>query len=170
MTEFCFICHCPATISDIQTHFCTESATISGKSILNIAIDILALSDIDVTSITCQLCYEIVDEIDAFDHSLAQAKQKLQDRYEPKLRLQDNNDEKCVSFPYNYYFYNSLSLSTGKSLSEAYIFVSTNPQYEDRLFIELQVQCMKIPSSEHVVYINCSECQNKKTICVHNMF
>ena len=34
---------------------------------------------------------------------------------------------------------------------------------------------MKIPSSEHgennhVVYINCSECQNKKTICVHNMF
>ena len=75
MTEFCFICHCPATISDIQTHFCTESATISGKSILNIANDILALSDIDVTSITCQLCYEIVDEIDAFDHSLAQAKQ-----------------------------------------------------------------------------------------------
>ena len=110
MTEFCFICHCPATISDIQTHFCTESATISGKSILNIAIDILALSDIDVTSITCQLCYEIVDEIDAFDHSLAQAKQKLQDRYEPKLRLQDNNDKKCVSFPYNYYFYNSPSI------------------------------------------------------------
>ena len=108
MTEFCFICHCPATISDIQTHFCTESATISGKSILNIANDILALSDIDVTSITCQLCYEIVDEIDAFDHSLAQAKQKLHDRYEPKLR-QDNNDKKCVSFPYNYYFYNSLS-------------------------------------------------------------
>ena len=102
MTEFCFICHCPATISDIQTHFCTESATISGKSILNIAIDILALSDIDVTSITCQLCYEIVDEIDAFDHSLAQAKQKLQDRYEPKLR-QAINDKKCVSFPYNYY-------------------------------------------------------------------
>lgn len=103
MTEFCFICHCPATISDIQTHFCTESATISGKSILNIANDILALSDIDVTSITCQLCYEIVDEIDAFDHSLAQAKQKLQDRYEPKLR-QDTNDKKCVSFRYKYYF------------------------------------------------------------------
>merc|ERR1739842_31723 len=92
MSDFCFICHCPATFSDIQTHFCTESATISGKSILNIANDILALSDIDVTSITCQLCYEIVDEIDAFDHSLAQAKQKLQDRYEPKLR-QDTNDK-----------------------------------------------------------------------------
>ena len=25
----------------------------------------------------------------------------------------------------------------------------TNPQYDDRLFIELQVQYMKIPSSEH---------------------
>ena len=39
--------------------------------------------------------------------------------------------------------------STGKYLSEALIFASTNPQYDDRLFIELQVQCMKIPSSEH---------------------
>ena len=29
---------------------------------------------------------------------------------------------------------------TGKSLSEALIFASTNPQYDDRLFIELQVQ------------------------------
>ena len=36
---------------------------------------------------------------------------------------------------------------TGKSLSEAPIFASTNPQYNDRLFIELQVQYMKIPSS-----------------------
>ena len=40
-------------------------------------------------------------------------------------------------------------VSTGKSLSEALIFESTNPQYDDRLFIELQVQYMKIPSSEH---------------------
>ena len=63
----------------------------------------------------------------------------------------------------------------GKSLSvmsEAVIFASNNPQYDDRLFIELPVQYMKILSSEHVVYINCSECQNKnkKPICVHNMF
>ena len=36
---------------------------------------------------------------------------------------------------------------TGKSLSEALIFASTNPQYHNRLFIELQVQYMKIPSS-----------------------
>ena len=38
-------------------------------------------------------------------------------------------------------------IDTGKSLSEALIFASTNPQYDYRLFIELQVQCMKIPSS-----------------------
>ena len=36
--------------------------------------------------------------------------------------------------------------STGKSLSEAFIFASTNPQFDNRLFIELQVQYMKIPS------------------------
>ena len=29
---------------------------------------------------------------------------------------------------------------TGKPMSEALIFASTNPQYDDRLFIELQVQ------------------------------
>ena len=43
-------------------------------------------------------------------------------------------------------------LCTGKSLSEALIFASTNPQYDNRLFIESLVQYMKIPSSEHVVY------------------
>ena len=34
-------------------------------------------------------------------------------------------------------------------MSEALIFASTNPQYDDRLFIELQVQYMKIPSPGH---------------------
>ena len=41
------------------------------------------------------------------------------------------------------------TLDTGKSLSEALIFASTNPQYDGRLFIELQVQYMKTLSSEH---------------------
>ena len=36
--------------------------------------------------------------------------------------------------------------ATGKSLSEALFFASTNPQYYNRLFIELQVQYMKIPT------------------------
>ena len=65
-----------------------------------------------------------------------------------------------------------LDVITGKSISEVLFFVSTNPQYVNRLFIELPVQYMKIPSSEHgenigrtwvehVVHISCSECQNK---------
>ena len=47
--------------------------------------------------------------------------------------------------------------NTGKSLSEALIFASTNPQYYNRLFIELQVQYMKIPSSEHGENMLCTE-------------
>ena len=50
---------------------------------------------------------------------------------------------------------------TGKSFSEALILASTNPQHDKRLFIDLPVQYMKTTSSEHVVFINCSECQYK---------
>ena len=61
--------------------------------------------------------------------------------------------------------------STGKSLSEALISASTNLQYDDRLFIELQVQYMKIPSSN----LGRTCCVQKmfltfRTIFVHNMF
>ena len=42
-------------------------------------------------------------------------------------------------------------------MSEALIFASSNPQYDDRLFIELQVQYMKIPSSEHGENMLCTE-------------
>ena len=52
-------------------------------------------------------------------------------------------------------------LFTGKSFSEALILASVNPQYDNRLFIELQVQYKKNTSSEHVGYKNCFECQNK---------
>ena len=66
----------------------------------------------------------------------------------------------------------NLAQDTSKSFSEALIFASTNPQYDKRLFIDLPVLYMKITSSEHAVYINCFECQNKnkKTIYVHNIF
>ena len=47
--------------------------------------------------------------------------------------------------------------NTGKSLSEALIFASTNPQYDDRLFVELQVQYTKIPSSEHWENMLCTQ-------------
>ena len=49
-----------------------------------------------------------------------------------------------------------LRLHTSKSLSEALIFASTNPLSDDRLFIELRVQYMKIASPEHFVYKNFS--------------
>ena len=47
---------------------------------------------------------------------------------------------------FNADFTNSV-VGTGKSLSEALIFASTNPKYDNRLFIDLPVQYMKIPSS-----------------------
>ena len=37
-------------------------------------------------------------------------------------------------------FINRYYFCTGKSLSEGLIFASTNPLYDDRLFIELQIQ------------------------------
>ena len=61
--------------------------------------------------------------------------------------------------------------NTGKSMSEALIFASTNPQYDYRLFIELQVQYMKIPSSN----LGRTCCVQKffltfRTFFVHKMF
>ena len=53
---------------------------------------------------------------------------------------------------------------TGKSLSEALILALTNPQHDKRLFIELPVQYKKTTCSEHVVYTNCSECEDKNKI------
>ena len=52
-------------------------------------------------------------------------------------------------------FHNTEVSSTGKSLLEALILASTNPQYDKRLSIDLPVQYMKTTSSEHVVYIHC---------------
>ena len=68
-------------------------------------------------------------------------------------------------------YFSTWFLFTGKSFSEALIFASTNTQYDDRLFIELQVQCMKISSSN----LGRSCCVQKlfltfRTISVHNMF
>ena len=53
--------------------------------------------------------------------------------------------------------YNSNVPYTGKALSEALIFASSNPQYDDILFIKLQVQYVKIPSSEHGENMLCTQ-------------
>ena len=68
-------------------------------------------------------------------------------------------------------YFPSGDAATGKSLSEALIFASPNPQYDARLFIALQVQYMKIPSSN----LGRTFCVQKlfltfRTIFVHNMF
>ena len=70
--------------------------------------------------------------------------------------------QKLYNFPLN---------CTGKSLSEARILTSTNPQYGDRFFIELQVQYKKISNSN----LGRTCCVQKlfltfRTIFVHSMF
>ena len=56
-------------------------------------------------------------------------------------------------------------------MPEALFFASTNPQYDDRLFIELHVQYMKIPSSNlgRTCYVQ-KLFLTFRTIFVHNMF
>ena len=62
-------------------------------------------------------------------------------------------------------------LCTDKSLSEALIFASSNQQYDDRLFIELQVHYMKIPSSNlGRTYCVQTSFLTFRAIFVHNMF
>ena len=61
---------------------------------------------------------------------------------------------------------------TGKSLSEAHILKSINPQYDKILFIDLPAPYMKTTSSQHVVYTNCFFVfvLTFTTIYVHIMF
>ena len=46
---------------------------------------------------------------------------------------------------------------TSKSLSEAFILTSTNPQYDNRLFIDLPVQYVKTTSSENGENMLCTQ-------------
>ena len=68
-----------------------------------------------------------------------------------------------LNFHAPFYVTNQIILGTVKSLSEALILPSTNPQYGDRLFIELQVQYMKIAHTEHGENMG-------RTCCVHKLF
>ena len=51
----------------------------------------------------------------------------------------------------------NLTLSTGKSLSEAFFLKSTNPQYDKGLFIDIPIQYMKTTSSEHWEDMLCTQ-------------
>ena len=63
------------------------------------------------------------------------------------------------------------NFTVSKSLSEALIFASTNPHYDNRLFIVHDNCKLRIPA-EHVVYTICCFCFVLKfrTISVLNMF
>ena len=50
-----------------------------------------------------------------------------------------------------------------KSLSEAFILTSTNPKYDKRLLVDLQVQYMKTTNSENVV-LNVKKTKTKKIL------
>ena len=77
------------------------------------------------------------------------------------------------SFHVIYAFLIPSNINTGKSFSEALILASiTNPKYDKRLFMELQVQYMKTTSPEHVWYINCSELsiqKQKNNLCTQHV-
>jgi hypothetical protein len=60
--------------------------------------------------------------------------------------MRKKQKQKCYC-TYSDHMILELATFTGKSLSEALIFASTNPQFDNRLFIELQLPNMKIPSS-----------------------
>ena len=63
-----------------------------------------------------------------------------------------------------------LYIDTGKSLSEALIQGSTNPQYDKLLFIDLPVQYMKTTSSEHGENMLCAKIVlNVKTKTKNNL-
>ena len=64
-------------------------------------------------------------------------------------------------------------LVTGKSLSEAFIFPSTNPQYDKILFIDLPVQYMKTTSAEHGENMLCAQIvmnvETKNNLCAQHV-
>ena len=73
--------------------------------------------------------------------------------------MQKNSSESFFSQSYVFssFDFKIPALVKGNSLSEALIFALTNPQYDDRLLIELQVQYMKTTSSEHQENMFCTQ-------------
>ena len=57
---------------------------------------------------------------------------------------------------------------TGKSLSEALILASTNPKYDKGLFIELQVQYMKITAQNMLLTQIVLNVKMKNNLCTQH--
>ena len=86
------------------------------------------------------------------------------------VKTQKNKRTNWSSQVSRFFFCKFSQFIAGQSLSEALIFASINPHYDNRLSIESPLQYMKIPSSEHVVFTNCVFVLIFRTIYVHNMF
>ena len=94
----CLICGS----SDLQIrHFCTEETTISRKPLLAIIDNVLRLPQIELNAEICQLCFELVDEVDAFEHSLLRAKEKLENRYSSSDQKSDGIKNETKNFDTN---------------------------------------------------------------------
>ena len=98
ITETCFICD-SNELENMKS--CTEPVTMSGKSILGVVQETLGLKKLQINieiSIACHLCFELVDEIDAFENSLRKSKEKLRSRYnfgkktKPKVEQEEDYD------------------------------------------------------------------------------
>ena len=77
---------------------------------------------------------------------------------EIKIKVDETKQIKVIHFCFV-----TTSCCTGKSLSEALILASTNPQYDSKLFNDLQVQYKKIPKAEHVKNVS-------RTCYLHKLF
>ena len=76
MSNKCWICLESSLLA-------TEITTTSGKPIVDIIKSVLTSKSEENSefSIVCQLCFEVIDEIDVFEQSLLRSKQKLEDRH-----------------------------------------------------------------------------------------
>ena len=88
-------------------------------------------------------------------------------KWKPRRKQSRDCQSKYWPLACTSYLLLQIQLCTDKSLSEALI-LSTDPQYDNRLFIELLFHYIKIPSSEHgeimlctqIVFCFCFDIQN----------
>ena len=87
MSKKCLICLESSLLA-------TEVTTTSGKPIVDIIKSVFSWisEENNEFSIVCQLCFEVIDEIDVFEQSLLRSKQKLESRHFDSK----NTDDKVV--------------------------------------------------------------------------
>ena len=91
LSENCFNCGTKLKVSD--NFPLIKGATYSGQTILQIlkkvltSLNLTEIEEFQPSSLcVCEICYNILDEIDAFEHSLAHAKSQLDSRHSMKSK------------------------------------------------------------------------------------